>query len=151
VLARRSCLEQVGGFPSSHDVSADYLTWFRIALRHELDYVDRPVADYTVHDGGISHDLGRALQARIDLFSRELEGTSDPGVRALLRRLVFNLGLHLGLATARGRAQSVARPWNAAGQALAVASPREAARWTAAFGGRQARLRARRRPAGSAT
>jgi glycosyltransferase involved in cell wall biosynthesis len=145
VLARRSCLEQVGGFPTSHDRSADYLTWFRIALRHELDYVDAPVADYTVHDGGLSGDLGRSLLARIDLFAAELARTSDPAVREVLRRLVFNLGLHLGLAAARGRAGSITHPWNAAGHALAGASPREGVAWTAAFVARQARIRACRR------
>jgi hypothetical protein len=144
VLVRRSCLDQVGGFPTSHDLSADYLTWFRIALRYEVDYVLGPVADYTLHDAGISHDLARALLARIELFSSELERTTDPAVRAVLQRLIFNLGLHLGLATVRGRARNVERPWRVASKTLTVAASRDVASWTAAFVVRQARLRARR-------
>jgi hypothetical protein len=142
---RRSCLEETGGFPVSHDLSADYLTCFRIALRHELDYVAEPVADYTVHEEGISHDLGRALVARIELFNAELEQTTDPAARAVLRRLVFNLGLHLGLAVPRGRARGVRHPWRIARRALGVAASRRVAPWTAEFFAREARIRMRRR------
>src|SRR5438552_237974 len=64
VLVRRRCLEEIGGFSEASALSADYLAWFRIALRYELDYVDAPVAEYTVHRDGISYDLGRAIAAR---------------------------------------------------------------------------------------
>jgi hypothetical protein len=144
VLVRRACLEEVGGFATSHEMSADYLTWFRIACRHELDYVGRPLADYTVHDEGISHDLGRALAARIELFSGELERTTDPAARAVLQRLLFNLGLHIAAAAGRGRARSVAHPWRVARGAMGAAASRHAPAWTAAFFLRQARVRARR-------
>jgi glycosyltransferase involved in cell wall biosynthesis len=141
VLVRRSCL---GEFPTSSPISVDYLQWFRIALRHELDYVDAPVADYTVHSEGISHDLGRSLEARIQLFTQELAHTSDPATRAVLRRLLFNLSLHLVLAALRRRARSVAHPlllaWRTA-RRVAVAS---AAPWCAAFALHQLRVRARR-------
>jgi glycosyltransferase involved in cell wall biosynthesis len=146
VLVRRACLEAVGGFPTSHAVSADYLTWFRIAADHELDYVNRPVADYTVHAEGISHDLGRALAARIELFSGELDQATDPAVRAMLQRLVFNLGLHLAAAVARGRARSVAHPWRVVRGAARAAASRDAPAWTLAFLLHQARVRAPRRP-----
>jgi glycosyltransferase involved in cell wall biosynthesis len=144
VLVRRACLEEVGGFATSHAVSADYLAWFRIATRHELDYVDRPLAYYTVHDEGISHDLGRALAARVELFSAELERTADPALVAMLRRLVFNLGLHLAGAAVRRRAQSVAHPWRTAGGAVRAVPWRHLPAWIAAFVLRQARVRARR-------
>src|SRR5204862_1438630 len=110
VLARRACLAETGGFSEVSALSADYLAWFRIALRHELDYVARPVAEYTVHAEGISFDLGRALAARIALFSAELAQTAEPATRALLRRLLFNLALHLALAGLRGRAHNVPHP-----------------------------------------
>ncbi len=145
VLVRRACLEEVGGFPTSHEMSADYLTWFRIATRHELDYVNRPLVDYTVHAAGISNDLGRALTARIELFSAELERATDPAVQAMLQRLLFNLGVHLALATVRGRARSVPDPWRVARNAVQSVATQQMAAWTAAFFLRQARDRARRR------
>ena len=145
VLVRRSCLDEVGGFPTSHAVSADYVTWFRIALRHELDYVDGPVADYTLNDTGISHDLGRSLLARIELFSTELQRTADPAVRTMLARLIFNLGLHLGLAAVRGRARRVPGAWRVVGRTIAVAAPRHLASWAGAFALHQTRVRTARR------
>jgi glycosyltransferase involved in cell wall biosynthesis len=143
VLARRQCLEEIGGFESGSRLSADYLAWYRIARRHELDYVAAPLADYTVHAGGISHDLGKALAARIALFEAELE-RSDGRERAIVRRILFTLGLHLALATLRGRSRSVSRPWARARSAIAgIGLPRGVGAF-AAFAGRQVALRANR-------
>lgn len=143
-LVRRSALEEIGGFSEESRISADYLAWFRIARRHAFDYVDRPVAIYSVHEAGISHDLGRALAARIALFRAERERIGDPATRAILDRLLFNLGLHLALAAARGRARSVDRPLRLAGKAAATMGP-GAALWAgAAFAANQIGLRARR-------
>jgi glycosyltransferase involved in cell wall biosynthesis len=144
VLARRSLIEATGGFSEAQPLSADYLAWFRIALRAELDFVSRPVADYTVHADGISYDLGRALAARIALFEAELRETSDPAVRALLRRTLFNLSVHLALAGLRGRARSVRRPLRRAWRIGFEAARLNAGSWAAAFVLRQARTRARR-------
>ena len=141
VLVRRRAL---GTFAETAAISADYLAWFRVALQHELDYVDTPLAEYTVHPGGISYDLGRSLEARIQLFSAELAGATDKVTRAILRRLLFNLALHLALAAVRGRARNVHRPLRLAwrtGTSIAIA---KAAPWTAAFAFHQMRIRSRR-------
>jgi glycosyltransferase involved in cell wall biosynthesis len=144
VLVRRSCLDEIGGFPLAGALSADYLTWFRIALRHDLDYVDAPVAEYTVHPGGMSWDLGRSIEARIGMFSDELSRTSDEAARSVLTRLVFNLSLHLALAAIRGRARNVAHPLRLAWRTAAAAAPLNAWTWTAAFAMHQVRIRTRR-------
>jgi glycosyltransferase involved in cell wall biosynthesis len=144
VLVRRSCLEQTGGFSEASELSADYLAWFRIALDHELDYVDHPVAEYTVHADGISFELGRSLAARIALFSTELAQTSDPETRAVLRRLLFNLSLCLALAVMRGRARNVSGAWRLAWRTARNTASFEAAPWTAAFAVDQLRVRTRR-------
>lgn len=144
VLVRRRCLDDVGGFPETTDVSADYLTWFRIALRYELDYVDQTVAEYTVHPSGISYDLGRSIAARIGLFSDELSRTNDPAVRATLRRLLFHLALSMLLAAGRGRARSVAHPLRTAWRTAANVAGLEAAPWAAAFAVNQMLVRTRR-------
>jgi glycosyltransferase involved in cell wall biosynthesis len=144
VLVRRSCLEEAGGFSEASEISADYLAWFRIALRHELDYIDRPVIEYTVHADGISFDLGRALAARINLFTAELARTNDPFTRPLLRRLLFNLSLGLALAVPRGRADSVSHPLRLAWGTASRVARFEAAPWTAAFAMDQLYVRTRR-------
>jgi hypothetical protein len=144
VLVRRSCLEQVGGFPTSHEVSADYLAWFRIALRHQFEYVDRVVADYLVHPGGISSDLGRSLEARIELFSAERARTRDAALRGLLDQVVFNLGLHLAVAAARGRVPSVDEEWRLVRAAVRLPRGRRAVRMSGSFAAHHLRARARR-------
>ena len=141
---RRSCLEEAGGFSEASEVSADYLAWFRVALRHELDYVERPLAEYTVHAAGISFALGRSLAARISLFRAELARTADPAARRVLRRLLFNLSLHLALAALRGRAGEVSNPFRLAWRTASSTAGLEAAPWSAAFAAEQLRVRTRR-------
>jgi glycosyltransferase involved in cell wall biosynthesis len=139
-VVRRECLEEVGRFPSTSRLSADYLTWFRIAARHAVDYVEEPVAEYTVHSAGISSDLGRAIEARISLFAEEFEQWRDPRVRHLL----FNLALSLGLAAARGRARSVVHPWRLAWRTVVTSGVIRIAPWTLAFALNQVRVRTHR-------
>jgi glycosyltransferase involved in cell wall biosynthesis len=149
VLVRRTCLDEIGGFSVAEPVSADYLAWFRIAVRHELDFVAAPVADYAIHDGGISRDLERSLRARLRLFSAELARTTDPATRDLLRRLILHLSLHLSGAAMRGR---TAAPWDAlrcAGRSARAAGV-DAPAWTAAFAYHHLRRRAARRGPASA-
>jgi glycosyltransferase involved in cell wall biosynthesis len=144
VLVRRSCLVEAGGFSEASELSADYLAWFRIALRHELDYVDREVAEYTVHADGISFDLGRSLAARVDLFSAELAHTTDPTTHAVLRRLLFNLSLRLALAVVRGRARNVPHPLRFAWYTASRVASLEVAQWIAAFAVEELCVRTRR-------
>jgi glycosyltransferase involved in cell wall biosynthesis len=143
VLARRVCFDETGPFAEAA-LSVDYLKWFQIALRHELDYVDRPLAEYTVHPDGISHDLGRSLRARIELFSTELAATIEPRARMVVRRLLFNLSLHLALAAFRGRAGNTSDPLRLAWKTAWGVARREAAAWAAAFAMHQAQVRGRR-------
>ena len=133
VLARRSCLESAGGFSEENEISCDYVMWFRIAMSHELDYVDDVVAEYSVHPGGISYDLGRAIESRMSLFSSELQRNDDPARSAVLRRLLFNLSLHLILAAMRGRAHSVRRPFRLAWRTASKAAGLSAAQWATTF------------------
>ncbi len=142
VLVRRRCLEEAGGF--SEELSSDYLMWFRIALRHEVDYVPRVVAEYTLSADGISRDLGRSIDARIRLFSDELARTSDPAARTVIKRLLFNLSCSLALAAVRNRAGNVSHPLRRAWATATAAANLEAAPWTAAYAMNQIRVRTRR-------
>ncbi len=92
----------------------------------------------------MSADLGRSIEAHIRMFSDELARTSEPAARSMLRRLIFNLSLHLVLAAIRGRARSVAHPLRLAWRTASAAAPLNAWRWTAAFAMHQVRIRTRR-------
>jgi glycosyltransferase involved in cell wall biosynthesis len=141
VLVRRACLVEIGGFSETSRISADYLAWFRIARTHQFDFVEAPVARYTVHAEGISYDLGRSLVARIGLFTDELAAEPDPKTRKVLRRLLVNLSLHLALASIRGRAATVAEPLKLAWRTGLSAGGVQAPAWTAGFAARQIRMR----------
>jgi glycosyltransferase involved in cell wall biosynthesis len=143
-LVRRRCFDEVGGFSDASEISSDYLMWFRVALHHELDYVGDVVAEYTVHPAGISYELGRAVEARLRLFSREMEGTKDPAIRTVLQRLLFNLSMSLALAALRGRARSVSHPLRLALRTALAMARSSAALWTAAFAMNQLRIRTQR-------
>jgi glycosyltransferase involved in cell wall biosynthesis len=143
-LVRRSALEEIGGFLQHSRLSADYLAWFRIAKRHAFDFVPAPVAVYTLHEAGISHDLGRSLAARIRLFQDERRQATDPETRRILDQLLFNLGVHLALAAVRGRAKTVEHPFRVAREAAATIDSGRALWSTAAFATNQMRLRASR-------
>jgi len=144
VLVRRRCLEEAGGFSEEVPLSCDYLMWFRIAQRHELDFVDRVVAEYTLSADSMSADLGRSIEARIHLFSGELAHTAEPVTRKILKHLLFNLSWSLVLAALRKRAGSVARPLRRARMTAMAAARLEAGPWTAAFAMNQLRIRTRR-------
>ena len=141
VLVRRECLD---AFSEMTELSEDYLKWFQIALRHELDYAEEPVAEYMVHQGGMSRDLGRSLAARIALFSSELARTSDRATRTLLRHLLFNLSLHLALAALRGRAKSIPHPLRMAWCTARSMTIARAIPWTLSFAIHHLRMRSRR-------
>jgi glycosyltransferase involved in cell wall biosynthesis len=144
VLVRRCCLDEAGGFREEVALSCDYLMWFQIAVRHELDFVDGVVAEYALSRDSLSADLGRSIAARIELFSGELARTTDPAVRKILKRLLFNLCWSLALAALRKRAGTVARPLRRAQTTAMAAARLKTGPWSAAFAMNQLRRRTRR-------
>ena len=143
VLVRRGCFDEAGAFCDSAWLSADYATWFRISLRHRLDYVDAPVFEYALHPGGISRDLLGALRARIELFQAMLGEAQDGRTRDTLLHVLFNLHLHL--AFARLRRDGAVGALSDCLRALRIGPPGASVRWTVGFVGNQLRVRLRRR------
>ncbi len=100
VLVRRRLLAEGGGFTPGR-VAADYLKWVELSAECEFDYVEAPVFEYAIHEGGISHDLVKTLQDRIEAFEELRARNTDGELDEVLRRILFNLGLSLRLARAR--------------------------------------------------
>jgi glycosyltransferase involved in cell wall biosynthesis len=144
VLVRRRCFEECGAFTTSAAVSADYLKWFQIALHHDFEYDPHVLAQYTVHADGISHDVGRSLRARLQLFSDELARTNDSATREVLRRLLFNVSLHLAWAALRGKVTTPAETRRLVWRTASAAGGMDAPAWTTAFAVRHLRMRGRR-------
>ena len=87
---------------------------------------------------------GRSLQARIHLFSAEASRATDPATRAILRRMLFNLGMHLALAALRGRAREVPDAMRLAWHTSRDAAGSHAPAWALAFAAHQAGARTAR-------
>jgi glycosyltransferase involved in cell wall biosynthesis len=142
VLVRRRCLDELGGFPETPPLSGDYLTWFRISLRHRFDYVSDPVFEYGISRDSLSRDLEASLRARIGLFSRLLAQTTDPRTVDELRRLLFHLRLSLAVARLRqGSVDALREVGRGRRHDLNGVSHRRQARWFLEYLGNQLRVR----------
>jgi glycosyltransferase involved in cell wall biosynthesis len=100
VLIRRELLAEAGGFTPGR-VAADYSKWVELSVACEFDYVEAPAFEYAIHAGGITYNLVETLEDRIEAF-RELQArNTNRELDAVLRRILFNLGLSLRVARAR--------------------------------------------------
>lgn len=78
-LARRSVLNDLGGFDEGYFGSGDWQMWFRVALHHQVGFVPEPLTSYRVHGANASHKLDRIwrddekLRLWMREFYRELE------------------------------------------------------------------------------
>ena len=67
VVLRTSVLREIG--PFSEYLSADWLMWLRIALHHDLKFIDAPLFHYRLHEGQESEDSFRMGRDIIDMFA----------------------------------------------------------------------------------
>jgi glycosyltransferase involved in cell wall biosynthesis len=67
VILRTSVLREVG--PFAEYLTADWLMWMRIALRHDLKFIDAPLFHLCRHQGRTSVDCLRMGSDAIDMFT----------------------------------------------------------------------------------
>ena len=79
VMARRSALIAIGGFPLGIRSGEDLLTWARLACRYRIAYCRKPLAIFNVEGYDVSEKPKR-VPAEDDVVGRELNKT--PGLRA---------------------------------------------------------------------
>ena len=77
VMARRECLDAVGGFDEALHVSEDYDLWLRLSRVYPFRFLDRPLARYRIHTQGAFGNLEKRLTARIRIFDK-LATERDP-------------------------------------------------------------------------
>lgn len=85
VMARRSALIAIGGFPLGIRSGEDLLTWARLACRYRIAYCRKPLAIFNVEGYDVSEKPKR-VPAEDDVVGRELKRLMDdnktPGLRA---------------------------------------------------------------------
>jgi len=67
VVLRTSVLREAGSFAGY--LSADWLMWLRIALHHDLKFIDAPLFHYCLHEGQVSADGLRLGKDVIDMLT----------------------------------------------------------------------------------
>ncbi|MBI4609350.1 MAG: glycosyltransferase [Candidatus Rokubacteria bacterium] len=91
VVARRSCLEEVGLFNERLRIGGDYDLWLRVAARYELEFVRTPLAAYRIDGTGTSRNQEVALTEMIWILESISRDFPDL-VGALGRRARRRLG-----------------------------------------------------------
>src|SRR5512136_57936 len=98
VVIRRECLAKAGGFSEDREIvsAEDYELWLRLA-RGGARFAVLPVVlgEYTVHQGGLSRNIGRQSDAEAEVVTREFRRMSDDSLRTILRRRRRMALLHL--------------------------------------------------------
>ncbi len=73
VMLRRQCLIEAGGYSEYWRHLEDYELWFRLARHGEIASIQRPLAQYRLHAGGISqrmeiYQIRRSLLLRLHVL-----------------------------------------------------------------------------------
>jgi glycosyltransferase involved in cell wall biosynthesis len=86
VVLRTSVLREVG--PFSEYLTGDWLMWLRIALHHDLKFIDAPLFHYRVHEEQVGADPLRMGRDVIDMFefALGLEEFSDRRAEIVVAR-----------------------------------------------------------------
>ena len=81
ITLRRKCIDDVGVFDESLQVSEDRDLWLRIALRYDVAFIPKVLAHYRVSPGSLSKDPKQMVQAQLR-FIRKHYGAEGCGLRA---------------------------------------------------------------------
>jgi glycosyltransferase involved in cell wall biosynthesis len=112
VMIRKKVLVEVGGFNTGYRFVEDYDIWLRIAARHRVDFVDKALCSYRVHDKMTSktHDevLFKELLDLLGWWSHQPDLL--PHVKlTLAERCCDSLLSLVGILKQRGRKTEMAR------------------------------------------
>lgn len=100
VVAKKECVEGLGGFNESLRSVEDRDLWLRVARRYAVGYMSSVLTRKRVHDCNISSDSLLALQSRVKVLEMAVtewwrkEDKIPPRVRSSLAKAHFSLGYH---------------------------------------------------------
>ena len=130
VLMRRSCVDGVGAFEEPNWVIADWQMWVRLALRHQVAYVDEPLVCYRIHpEAQTLARTQRTAEWESQVRAAHADFFADPLVPAEVARLRpladASLELNLGIFRLyRGDLAGAARSLLAVGRTAGSGLPR---------------------------
>jgi glycosyltransferase involved in cell wall biosynthesis len=86
VVARKSCLEAVGGFDESFRSCEDWDLWLRLARRYEFGHVPQHLVTYRIHGRSMARNRLRMCETRFRLIEKAVQ--ADPTLHARLGKRV---------------------------------------------------------------
>jgi glycosyltransferase involved in cell wall biosynthesis len=102
LVARRSCIEEAGGYDEGLASSEDWDLWLRVARRHRFLFADRVLAHVRWHDGNLTGPASPYFEATLagrtaplDKLFRDPDLPAD--VRAMRPQAYANVHLFRGL------------------------------------------------------
>ncbi len=90
-IVRKTCLDALGPFSLKGTRSADYAKWVQIAMHYQLDYLNEPVFELTIHRESWSKNRLVRHLSQAQLFQELLEQASGHSQQIELQRFLFNL------------------------------------------------------------
>ncbi len=82
ILARKQCLEDVGGFDERVTAAEDLDLWLRLARRWPFGFVDEPLKLYRKHDSNVTGDSKKMAVGRAFVYAKALR--DDPSLSRIL-------------------------------------------------------------------
>jgi glycosyltransferase involved in cell wall biosynthesis len=110
VIVRKAVFQALGGYPEHLRAIVDWPLWLKISAAHAVQYVNKPLVEYRVSEGGITRRIEVTMPAHLAVLD---EAFSDLGPAAHLRHF---------------RSEAYARAYR-----VVACEAARARRWTAAF------------------
>jgi glycosyltransferase involved in cell wall biosynthesis len=86
IVARRFCFDEAGPYDESLEIHEDWDMWLRVAKRHAMAFVDRPLALVRLHDGNITSSRStvwaRNVEGRLRVLDKVFASHLPPAARA---------------------------------------------------------------------
>lgn len=89
VLARKKCLEQIGGFKEGLQCLEDWEWILRIAQKWRIEFVDKVLVEVHKSEGSVSTNLGAYLVARCYMVSLYRSEMTEAGILASVREEIL--------------------------------------------------------------
>lgn len=95
-VIRREVFEEVGLFDPRYRIAEDWDIFLKISKRYPITFIDRPLAEYRIHEASFSRQRDLMLTEFIDIIGKYISSVDKRTSRVLetiRRRAQFDLGI----------------------------------------------------------
>lgn len=99
VVAKKEVLDEMGLFPEDYKSAADYDLFLKVAYKYPVDYIDRSLAKYRVHEGNFSQNQDVGIKEELEIINGWLHKDSklknELGMKIQLKKMRRYAALYL--------------------------------------------------------